>query len=161
MRWWLALAFVLIAMLTAFATAQLFSLRYESALRDEAESIAIGRAVDAGSAIEDASEDGRLDRNPADVIQRIAERRRIAVWVYTFSGGLVTPPKSLGIDERERPEPRRGAAGGARRHGRRHRAAQLHLHGRGHRGRRSSASPSATPTRRPWSPTPRARRSSR
>ena len=103
MRWWLALAFVLIAMLTAFATAQLFSLRYESALRDEAESIAIGRAVDAGSAIEDASEDGRLDRNPADVIQRIAERRRIAVWVYTFSGGLVTPHKSLGIDERNVP----------------------------------------------------------
>ena len=106
MRWWLAAAFALIAALGALATAEVFSLRYEGRLEEEAQNLAVGRAVDASDAIEIALRDGNLDR----AIGPIADRRRLAVFVYGFDGSRLTPERSLRLSEDDVPNRRAALA---------------------------------------------------
>ena len=106
MRWWLAAAFALIAALGALATAEVFSLRYEGRLEEEAQNLAVGRAVDGTDAIEVALRDGNLDR----AIGPIADRRRLAVFVYGFDGSRLTAERSLRVNEDDVPNRRAALA---------------------------------------------------
>src|SRR4051812_32692562 len=60
MRWWLALAFALIAAVTAVAVAQVFSKRSENAFQARAQELAVGQAVGAADAVDRALERGDL-----------------------------------------------------------------------------------------------------
>jgi signal transduction histidine kinase/HAMP domain-containing protein len=106
MRWWLAAAFALIAALGALATAEVFSLRYEGRLEEEAQNLAVGRAVDASDAIGIALRDGNLER----AIGPIADRRRLAVFVYGFDGSRLTADRSLRVSEDDVPNRRAALA---------------------------------------------------
>ena len=104
MRWWLALAFALIAAVTAVAVATVFSNRSESAVRERAEEIALGSSVEAGRAIDRGIARGDLD----GTVAAVSERRELAVFVFDFEGNLLTPERSLRTDLEN--VPLRGAA---------------------------------------------------
>jgi signal transduction histidine kinase/HAMP domain-containing protein len=90
MRWWLALAFALIAAVTAVAVAQVFSARSEGAFRERAEEIALGTSIEASAAIERGIVRGDLE----GTVAAVAERRELAVFVFDRSGRLLTSPHS-------------------------------------------------------------------
>jgi len=90
MRWWLALAFALIAALTAVAVASVFLQRSERAFRERATELAIGNSVAAADAISKAIEGNRLERT----VKGIAERDRLALFVFDATGTLLTPARS-------------------------------------------------------------------
>jgi signal transduction histidine kinase/HAMP domain-containing protein len=90
MRWWLALVFALIAALTAVAVAQLFVHRAEHAFRERVEQLAAGNAVGAASGVTRALRRGDLNR----AVQLIAERRRLALFVFDHQGNLITAERS-------------------------------------------------------------------
>ena len=103
MRWWLAGAFAAIAALTAFAVSEVFSQRSEDAFRDRAQELAAGAAVRAAIAVTDASGGGALQTR----IGTIADRSRLALFVFDDRGALLTPPTSRrtpldAVPERER-----------------------------------------------------------
>ena len=103
MRWWLAGAFAAIAALTAFAVSEVFSQRSEDAFRDRAQELAAGAAVRAAIAVTDASGGGALQTR----IGTIADRSRLALFVFDDRGTLLTPPTSRrtpldAVPERER-----------------------------------------------------------
>jgi signal transduction histidine kinase/HAMP domain-containing protein len=93
MRWWLAFAFVVIAAITALAVAKVFSERSENAFRDRAQELAAGTAVRAAIAVTDASGGGALQSE----IGPIADRTRLALFVFSHKGVLLTPPTSRGL----------------------------------------------------------------
>jgi signal transduction histidine kinase len=93
MRWWLAAAFALIAAITALAVAKVFSERSESAFRERAQELAAGTAVRAAIAVTDASGGGALQGR----IGPIADRTRLALFVFNDKGALLTPPTSRGL----------------------------------------------------------------
>ena len=90
MRWWLGLAFAMIAALTALAVAQVFINRSETEFRERAEDLAIGNAVASADAVTRAVRRGDLDR----AIGVIADRRRLALFVFDEDGMLITPDRS-------------------------------------------------------------------
>lgn len=94
MRWWLALAFALIASLTALAVAQVFTGRAENAFRGRAEEFTTGGTVAAASEIGRALRRGRLGPAVADV----ARRRRLALFVFAEDGTLRTPARSRTVE---------------------------------------------------------------
>jgi hypothetical protein len=94
MRWWLALAFALIASLTALVVAKVFSERAEGAFRGRAEEFTTGAAVAAASEIARAANEGNLE----PVLGDVAERRRLALFVVGDDGRLLTPPRSRGVE---------------------------------------------------------------
>jgi two-component system, OmpR family, phosphate regulon sensor histidine kinase PhoR len=94
MRWWLGLAFALIAAVTATAVATVFSNRSESALRERAEEIALGSSVEAADAIDRGIARGDLE----GTLAAVTERRELAVFVYDLEGNLLTPSRSLRTD---------------------------------------------------------------
>jgi signal transduction histidine kinase len=94
MRWWLALAFVLVAALTAVAVAELSTRRSERAFRDRALELAVGQSVSAARAVELALRRGDL----AGATSVIAERRRSSVFVIAPDGRLLTDPTSRGVE---------------------------------------------------------------
>lgn len=103
MRWWLAGAFAAIAALTAFAVSEVFSQRSENAFRERAQELAAGAAVRAAIAVTDASGGGALQTR----IGTIADRSRLALFVFDDRGALLTPPTSRrtpldAVPERER-----------------------------------------------------------
>jgi two-component system phosphate regulon sensor histidine kinase PhoR len=91
MRWWLALAFALIAAVTALVTAQVFSGRAESDFERHAEEIAIGNATAASIGITRALQRGDLGA----ATEIISERRELAIFVFDAQGKLLTPSRSL------------------------------------------------------------------
>jgi signal transduction histidine kinase/HAMP domain-containing protein len=93
MRWWLAGVFALIAAITALAVAQVFSERSEGAFRDRAQELAAGTAFQAAMAVTDASGGGALQSE----IGRIADRTRLALFVFNERGALLTAPTSRGM----------------------------------------------------------------
>jgi signal transduction histidine kinase len=103
MRWWLALAFVLVACLTAVGVSELSTRRSEQAFRDRAVELAVGQSVSAARAVELAVRRGDLERATAV----IAARRRASVFVVDPAGRLVTNEVSHGTSFAEVPEVRR------------------------------------------------------
>jgi signal transduction histidine kinase len=94
MRWWLALAFALIALLTAVAVAEVFTERAEDAFRSRAEELATGNSVAAASEIGRARRRGRLQAAVGD----LARTRRLALFVFAQDRTLLTPGRSRGIE---------------------------------------------------------------
>jgi signal transduction histidine kinase/HAMP domain-containing protein len=94
MRWWLALAFAVIAAVTAAAVAGLFYARAERALRDRAEDFAVGNTVGAADEIGKAVRKGTLQQT----VETLAQRRRLAIFVYDSSANLLTPERSRRIN---------------------------------------------------------------
>ena len=92
MRWWLALAFALIASLTAVAVATVFTQRAENAFRDRAEELTTGRAVAAANDVKDL-EAGTLDSG----LQDVARRRRLALFAFDVYGQQLTSTRSRGV----------------------------------------------------------------
>ena len=93
MRWWLALAFALIASLTAVAVATVFTQRAENAFRDRAEELTTGRAVAAANDIRDLRP-GTLESGMQDV----ARRRRLALFAFDGNGIPLTAQRSRRVD---------------------------------------------------------------
>jgi signal transduction histidine kinase/HAMP domain-containing protein len=90
MRWWLALAFALIASLTAVAVAEVFTERAEDAFRSRAEELTTGNGVAAASEVGRALRQDRLKA----AVDEIAQRRRLALFVFADNGTLLTPARS-------------------------------------------------------------------
>lgn len=92
MRWWLALAFALIAALTAIAVAAVFTQRAENAFRDRAEELTTGRAVAA------ANDMRSLQKSTLDSgLQDVARRRRLALFAFDLYGEQLTSERSRGV----------------------------------------------------------------
>lgn len=94
MRWWLPLAFALIAAATAGAVAQVSSDRVERAFRQYAEEIALGNSVAAVPAVNRSIGRGDLD----DAVTVISNRRQLALFVFAQDGRLLTAPRSRRTD---------------------------------------------------------------
>jgi signal transduction histidine kinase len=92
-RWWLGAAFALIAAITAAAVALVFSQRSATEFRDRAGDVAVGRAV--GAAIDVTGSNS--GRPLAAQVAAIADRRRLALFVFDERGRLVTAPRSRGV----------------------------------------------------------------
>jgi signal transduction histidine kinase len=93
MRWWLTLAFALIAAVTAVAVAEVFSRESESAFRSRAAELAIGTSVRAAADVTAALQEG----NVKSALDRIAAERGLSLYVFTSSGDLITSTRSGGI----------------------------------------------------------------
>jgi two-component system, OmpR family, sensor histidine kinase ResE len=94
MRWWLAVAFALVASLTAVVVAKVFTERAENAFRGRAEEFTTGATVGAASEIGRALEQEDLGRRVAEV----ADLRRLALFVFADDGTLLTPARSRGVE---------------------------------------------------------------
>jgi signal transduction histidine kinase/HAMP domain-containing protein len=93
MRWWLALAFALIASLTAVAVAMVFTERAEDAFRSRAEELTTGNSVAAASDVARALRQDRLD----SAVEEVAQRRRLALFVFAEDRTLLTPTRSRAV----------------------------------------------------------------
>src|SRR5665213_2140906 len=93
MRWWLGLAFVAVAAVTATAVVSVVSTRSEHAFRSYAREFALGNSVTAAEAL-------KHDRTPAALrrdLASIAARRRIALFAFDSEGRLITRTVSFGL----------------------------------------------------------------
>jgi len=92
-RWWMPLAFAVIAAVTALAVAQVFQTQSEAALRGRAQDLAAGSAVGAAAKIADAATlaDARA------ITQEQARRRRVALFLFDEQGRLLSAPSSQGV----------------------------------------------------------------
>ena len=93
MRWWLPVAFALIAAVTALAVAQVFQAQTRSALRGKAEELAAGSAVGAAARIAEAP---TLAEARARVVDQ-ARRRRVALFLFDADGTLLSDELSQGV----------------------------------------------------------------
>jgi signal transduction histidine kinase len=91
MRWWLALAFGLIAFVTALVVWFLLSGRAERAFREHAEAVALANARSAADAVDRAVARGDLD----EAVPVIANRRQLALFVFDDGGRLLTPSRTF------------------------------------------------------------------
>jgi signal transduction histidine kinase/HAMP domain-containing protein len=89
-RWWLSLAFALIAAVTAVAVSQVFALRSEEAFRERAQELAPGNALQAAIELARAEERGRL----VAALATIASDHRLALFIYSADGELVSASRS-------------------------------------------------------------------
>jgi signal transduction histidine kinase/HAMP domain-containing protein len=94
MRWWLAVAFAVIAAVTAVAVAQVFSERSERAFRERAQDLAAGQAFQVAIEIAEASGDGALRWQ----VDAAAVRSGLALFVFDEHGRLLTASRSRGIN---------------------------------------------------------------
>jgi signal transduction histidine kinase len=90
MRLWLSTAFAVVAAVTAFGVLAVSSARSERAVRDRAEELAAGHVVAASRTLANAEPGTDLDR----LTQTIAERRRLALFLFDEDGELLTSPSS-------------------------------------------------------------------
>ncbi len=93
MRWWLAGAFVAIAVVTAVLVATVASRQSAEGLKANSEDVAVGKTVAAAFAVEQSLETGNL----AQALPLIASRRGLALFVFGRDGRLLTAATSLGI----------------------------------------------------------------
>ncbi len=108
MRWWLALAFGVIAFVTAIGVWLVVSGRAERAFREHAEAVALTNARSAAEAVDRAVVRGDLDEATAV----IANRRQLALFVFDESGRLLTASRTFRTDLDAIPD-RRSALGAA------------------------------------------------
>jgi signal transduction histidine kinase/HAMP domain-containing protein len=92
-RWWLPLAFAVIAAVTALAVARVFESQSEAALRSRAQDLAAGSTVGAAAEIADASTVAEARQAAAEQ----ARRRRVALFLLDDRGRLIGPASSQGI----------------------------------------------------------------
>jgi signal transduction histidine kinase len=93
MRWWLTLAFALIAAVTAVAVAEVFSQRSENAFRSRATELAIGASVRAATAMTTAIDDGEVDRRAP----QIAAERGLSLYLFDSDGDVLSSAGSGGV----------------------------------------------------------------
>jgi len=93
MRWWLGLAFVLVAAVTAIAVVSFVGARSERAFRSYARELAVGASVTAAEALKNDGEAGALQ---ADLVS-IAAQRHLAFFAFDRRGRLLTSTVSYGI----------------------------------------------------------------
>lgn len=96
MRFWLPLAFALIAAVTALIVSWVFSGRSEHALRASAEDLALASSLGAADSVADGKQHGNL----AATLDAISTRRRLAIFVFDESGKLISSDRSRGIQLR-------------------------------------------------------------
>jgi two-component system phosphate regulon sensor histidine kinase PhoR len=84
MRWWLGLAFALIAGLTALSVALVFSQRAGTAFEERSDVLALGNAVVAAEAVKRAYAEG----TQADELGEIALERELSLFVFDAEGTL-------------------------------------------------------------------------
>jgi signal transduction histidine kinase len=92
-RWWLPLAFAVIAAVTAIAVAQVFQTQSRAALRGKAEDLAAGSAVGAAGRIAESTTTAAARKQAAEQ----AGRRRVALFLFDPNGTLVSAPSSQGV----------------------------------------------------------------
>jgi two-component system sensor histidine kinase VicK len=93
MRFWLPLAFALIAAVTAMIVSWVFSGRSENALRASAEDLALASTLNAGDRAVAGFKRGNLE----DTLNAIATRRRLSIFMFDRFGRLISSPRSHGI----------------------------------------------------------------
>ena len=93
MRWWLTLAFALIAAVTAVAVAEVFSRESEAAFQSRASELAIGTSVRAAADVTTALQAGDVK----SALNRIAAERGLSLYVFTSNGDLISSTRSGGI----------------------------------------------------------------
>jgi signal transduction histidine kinase/HAMP domain-containing protein len=103
MRWWLAAVFALIAAVTAVAVGQLLSRGSEDAFRERAQQLAAGNAFEAAIAIRRETGPVDADRSPALrrlalAVEEVAQRRRLALFLFDSQGNLLSSSRSRGIE---------------------------------------------------------------
>jgi two-component system, OmpR family, sensor histidine kinase VicK len=94
MRWWLALAFAVVAGLTAVAVVAVLSNRSERAFRTYAQEFAVGNTVAATEALKRTGSHTALQEQTAT----LAARRHLALFVFDAAGNPLTPLRSQGIN---------------------------------------------------------------
>src|SRR3954447_102025 len=94
MRWWLALAFAVVAGLTALAVVAVLSNRSENAFRRYAQEFAVGNTVAATEALKRVGSLDELDEEA----RTQAARRHLALFVFDTKGRPMTPLRSQGLD---------------------------------------------------------------
>lgn len=99
MRWWLGLAFVAVAAVTATAVVSVLSTRSEHAFRSYAREFALGNSVTAAEALKKDRTTGALRRD----LVSIAARRRLALFAFDSKGHLLTQRLSFGLTLAEVP----------------------------------------------------------
>lgn len=99
MRWWLALAFACIALLTALVVAKVFVTRSDASIRARIAEFAAGSAVSAATTLSREETTAGI-RN---AMRSFSSTRRMSVYVFDENGELVTPARSLGVDFRSLP----------------------------------------------------------
>jgi signal transduction histidine kinase len=91
MRWWLALAFALIAALTAIVVAKVFSERAEGEFRARALDLVVGSSVGAANDLFRATLQGRDLAQAADTLTR---KRQLALFAFDDKGRPLTRARS-------------------------------------------------------------------
>lgn len=94
MRWWLALAFALIAGLTAFAVVLVSSSRTSAEFRERSEELAAGSTFTAAQEVRHAIADNTLGADLAE----IADPRGLSLFVFSADGTPLTPARSRRVD---------------------------------------------------------------
>jgi signal transduction histidine kinase len=89
-RWWLSIVFALIAAVSAIAVSEVVALRSERAFRERAQELAAGNALQAAIELGRAEDRGRLLKD----LPRIADAHRLALFLYSPEGRLVSPTRS-------------------------------------------------------------------
>ena len=93
MRWWLGLAFAVVAGLTALAVVAVLSNRSERAFRTYAQEFAVGNTVAVTEALKGLTTQQQL----ADETAVVAARRHLAIFVFDRESRPLTPARSQGI----------------------------------------------------------------
>jgi two-component system, OmpR family, sensor histidine kinase VicK len=93
MRWWLGLAFVVVAAVTATAVVRVLDARTERAFRSSATEFALGDSVAAAEAVKHDHTTGALRRDLASM----AARERVSFFAFDSNGRLVTSAVSFGL----------------------------------------------------------------
>jgi signal transduction histidine kinase len=94
MRWWLALAFALVAAIAAVAVAAVYRDRSERALLDRSRDIAVGRSVSVASAV---AAEVRAGAPLTETLRARSRSSRIALFAFDRSGRLVSAPISTRV----------------------------------------------------------------
>ncbi|HWN20506.1 MAG TPA: ATP-binding protein [Gaiellaceae bacterium] len=93
MRWWLGIAFALIAALTAIVVVRVLAVQSEDAFRASAVEFAVGNSVSAADALADAGSLEEMRRRA----EEIAQDRRISLFLFDENGDLVASANSGAI----------------------------------------------------------------
>jgi two-component system, OmpR family, phosphate regulon sensor histidine kinase PhoR len=93
MRWWLGIAFALIAALTAIVVVRVLAVQSEDAFRASAVEFAVGNSVSAAEALADAGSVEEVRRRA----EQIAQDRRISLFLFDENGDLVASANSGAI----------------------------------------------------------------
>lgn len=89
MRWWLGLAFAVVAAITAVLVAEGLTDRSEAAFRKDAEKRAVANSSAAERALRTAIVRGNLE----ETLESVSERRRLALFLFDSRGRPVTPAR--------------------------------------------------------------------